>query len=278
MLSHGANVEQEDGKGYTPLFYAASNCCLEILIELLDKGKANVRHENNKQTALSKAHNYDAVMILTKYGAESNRKKDDLNRLMKWHTTPSPRVVLSQCISKVSEDLLVLDLGHFRHTEEKNNEMYWHLLVQDHGKSELLLHPIFQVFLDLKWNQVKKFYWFHLLLEIMFVILLTCSAYHFLELIYCQPCDEIIDRSWSMEINSNDTRGTINCFSPFSHCYENELPNNCEKKEDSCLTKIATCPDQEKCARFTEDSTNRTIQPYDVWENISIKCHKNFLR
>ena len=48
LLSHGANVNAEDDKGYTPLFYAASNCCLEILIELLDRGHANVNHKANK--------------------------------------------------------------------------------------------------------------------------------------------------------------------------------------------------------------------------------------
>ena len=66
-MSHGANVNARDFKGYTPLFYAASNCCLEILIELLEKGHANVKQEANdkEKTALSKAHNYEAVMILT---------------------------------------------------------------------------------------------------------------------------------------------------------------------------------------------------------------------
>jgi ankyrin repeat protein len=66
-LSHGANVNATDFKGYTPLFYAASNCCLEILIELLEKGHANVKQVANdkEKTALSKAHNYEAVMILT---------------------------------------------------------------------------------------------------------------------------------------------------------------------------------------------------------------------
>ena len=66
-MSHGANVNAIDFKGYTPLFYAASNCCLEILIELLEKGHANVKKVANhkKKTALSKAHNYEAVMILT---------------------------------------------------------------------------------------------------------------------------------------------------------------------------------------------------------------------
>ena len=66
-MSHGANVNATDFKGYTPLFYAASNCCLEILIELLEKGHANVKQvaKDKEKTALSKAHNYEAVMILT---------------------------------------------------------------------------------------------------------------------------------------------------------------------------------------------------------------------
>ena len=261
MLSYGADVDQEDSKGYTPLFYAASNCCLESLIELLDKGHADVHHvaKDNKKTALSKAHNYEAVMILTKYGAETNKKKDDLKRLMERHNTSSPRAILSQCISEVNEELLVLDLGHFKHTTKKDNEMYWHSLVQDHGKSELLLHPIFQVFLGLKWNQVKRFFWFNLLVDIIFVVLLTCSAYHFLNLIYCKPCDEIMDRTWSMKINFNNTiEGTINCF--------------------GSTLKNKTCPDPEKCARFTENSPSKINQQYNTWENLNIKCHKNFLR
>ena len=67
LLSNGANVNAKDFKGYTPLFYAASNCCLEILIELLEKGHASVKQvaNDNEKTALSKAHNYEAVMILT---------------------------------------------------------------------------------------------------------------------------------------------------------------------------------------------------------------------
>ena len=96
MLSYGANVDSKDSKDYTPLFYAASNCCLESLIELLDKGHADVHHvaKGTKKTALSKAHNYEAVMILTKYGAETKKKKDDLKRLMERHNTSSPRAIL----------------------------------------------------------------------------------------------------------------------------------------------------------------------------------------
>ena len=262
------------------MFYAASNCCLEILLELLDNGHANVHHEDKQKnrTALSKAHNYEAVMILTKFGAESNRNPNDMKRLMTHHNSSSPKAILSQCISEVNEELLVLDFGHFKHTTEKNNEMDLHVMVQDHGKSELLLHPIFQVFLDLKWNQVKKFFWFNLLVDIIFVVLLTLSAYHFLDLIYCKPCDEIMDRSWSMKINYNNIKGTIDCFTPFGICYENEKLNSCEKRKENCSTILETCSDSEKCARFRDNRENETIEPYDAWGNFGIKCHKHFLR
>ena len=161
---------------------------------------------------------------------------------------------------------------------EKNNEMDLHVMVQDHGKSELLLHPIFQVFLDLKWNQVKKFFWFNLLVDIIFVLLLTLSAYHFLDLIYCKPCDDIMDRSWSMAINYNNTKGTIDCFSPFGKCYENEKLNSCEKEKENCSTILETCSDPEKCARFRDKRKNKMTEQYDAWGNFGIKCHKHFLR
>ena len=259
MLCHGANVDSQDFKGCTPLFYAASNSSLEILIELLDSGNANVQHvlKDAMTTAFSKAHNYEAVMILTKYGAETNRNPNDMKRLMQQHNASSSKAILSQCISEVNEELLVLDFGHFKHIPEKNNEMDLHLLVQDNGKSELLLHPILQVFLDWKWNQVKKFFWFNLLLDIVFVVLLTFSADHFLSMTFCGTCDDYMDRGWSMEIDNNNARGTIHCFN------ENGSEN---------------CTDLEKCARFTEDGTNKLIQSYDTWGNLGIKCHRNSLR
>ena len=263
-MFHGANIDSQDFKGYTPLFHAASNSSLEILIELLDNGNANVQHisKDEMTTAFSKANNYEAVMILTKYGAETNRNQNDMKRLVEKHNVSSSKAILSQCISEFNEELLVLDFGHFKHIEEKNNEMDLHLLAQDHGKSELLLHPILQIFLDWKWNQVKKYFRFNLLVNIIFVVLLILSAYHFLDMIYCKTCDEITGRTWSMEIkiNYNNTIGTINCFKP-------SLLN---------LTDYCRSWDPEKCARFTD--TSKKIQHYDTWVNLGIRCHKNILR
>ena len=158
-MSHGADVDAEDYKGYTPLFYASNNFCLEILIELLDTGRVNVNHKGkNGKTALSKAHNYDTLMILRKYGAKTTWNQ--LKSLMKCHITSSPKAILSESISEIDEELLVLDFDHFKKISDEN-EMDLHLMVQEYGKSELLLHPLLQVFLDLKWHQVKNWYFRH---------------------------------------------------------------------------------------------------------------------
>ena len=99
----------------------------------------------------------------------------------------------------------------------EENEMDLHRFLKQHGKSELLLHPILQIFLDLKWNQVKMYYWVTLLFDIMFVGVLIFSAYHFLNLVFCVACLEAETptfQNWSMNINYHDMEGKIKCFSP----------------------------------------------------------------
>jgi hypothetical protein len=191
---------------------------------------------------------------------------------MEWHTSSSPKAILSQSISEVNNELLVLDLEHFQHTTEENNEMDLHQDVQDHGRSELLIHPILQVFLDLKWNQVKKYYWLNLFVDMMFVIFLTFTAYHFLDLIYCQPCDEMVASSWYMKT----LNGTINCFSPDPHCYEEDV--NCKKFSQPWYSNVTDyCKDPETCANFTKNE-EITAGFYDTGKNLNLRCHKNFLR
>ena len=197
-----------------------------------------------------------------------------MKRLMEWHTSSSPKVILSQSITEVNNELLVLDLEHFQHTTEENNEMDFHLMAQDHGRSELLIHPILKVFLDLKWNQVKKYYWLNLFVDMMFVIFLTFTAYHFLDLIYCQPCDEMVASSWYM----TTLNGTINCFSPHAECYGNKFSENCEGTASNICSNVTDyCKDPEKCANFTRNG-DITSGFYDTGKNLNLTCHKNLLR
>ena len=130
----------------------------------------------------------------------------DMKSIMGNHSISSPKAILGQCISEVNENLLVFDFSTFEETTETKNEMDLHTLAVKHEKSDLLLHPLMQIFLELKWNQVKKYYWFNLLIDVAFLICLLFSAYYFLDLTYCQPCNEL-NESWSMNIDYNGTKG-----------------------------------------------------------------------
>ena len=264
LLEHGADANATDCDGSTPLFNAASNCCLEILIELLDKGHANTNHTNKFDlTPLCKAHNYETVLILTKYGAKASRKQ--LNKYIESHSNSSPEALLNQSMSESNEELLVLDFSMFEDTSGQN-EMDLHRFVEEHGKSELLLHPILQIFLDMKWNQIIRYYLVNLLSDTFFVIILILTAYHFLDLVYCVPCSEP-DDEWSMNINYNNLQGKIVCFNP-----DGMFPEN---KDSACW------PDLEKCASFIPiGGTKVNATHMNTWKdpNVRFKCHKNFLR
>ena len=272
-MEFGANVDSKDSKGYTPLFCAASAGSSANLIELLDHGHADVNHTAyDGKTALSKARSYETVMILTKYGIETKKhhmikyeqndrdeRETDLDVLIKHHFEASPRAVLNQCISEVNEELLVLDFGHFENTLEENNEMDLHIKVHEHGKDELLLHPILQAFLDYKWSMFQYTFMLHLILELLLVVLLTIVGQHFMGLIFCRSDgDKISDQGWSMDIvnlTTNQITGKINYFGG----------NN------------STCQDKEKCAfvNFSND-TSGFVNVTAMYNGL--RCRKNFLR
>ena len=199
-MLYGANADSCDSKGYTPISHASSAGSSANLIELLDSGHADVHiTANNGKTALSKARSHETVMLLTRYGFETTRChknekgqldcESDLHIFLETHFENSSKAVLSQSISEVNEELLVLDFGHFAHTTDENNQMDLHLKVVKEEKEELLLHPIMQAFLDFKWRNFQKTFLLYLILEIIFVVLLTIVGQHFIDMIYCHQCD-----------------------------------------------------------------------------------------
>ena len=60
---------------------------------------------------------------------------------------------MSECISEVNEEMLVFDFEYFKYSSEELNEMDLHRKIQESGQSEILLHPLMQAFLHLKWDQ-----------------------------------------------------------------------------------------------------------------------------
>ena len=76
-MEKGANVEAQDSKGYTPLFYASKAAGIEGTYHLLE-GKADPSARGiNKKTPLFKATTYKDVLLLNEYGTNKYAKRDD---------------------------------------------------------------------------------------------------------------------------------------------------------------------------------------------------------
>ena len=118
----------------------------------------------------------------------------------------SADALLSQCISEVDEELLVLDFSQFKYTTDQNNEMDLHLEVANSGMDDLLVHPIMKAFLEFKWRLFNRMFWLNMLLDLLFAISVTSAGWYFINLTHCH---ELCDDDWSdQEIfcsKANDT-------------------------------------------------------------------------
>ena len=280
LLSFGADVDLKDNKGYTPLFYASSKGSLSNLLELLDFGHADVNHissDKNQNTAVSKAYSHEIIRILLKYGAEPTWF--DFEKILQSHTEISTRAILSRSLFTINNedsDLLVLDFSHFDSEEEGEKcdlALHQKVTKQKKDKKHLLLHPVLQSFLELKWSQIRKHYMSHLFLNAIFAILLSCTGYYFLDLIYCMSCDESINHHEGCTMPIVNPKGHIQCFGLKS---KNDSLNEFKEGvhwEESCLKG------GESCALITHPNETKVMTNLSELDpSHPLKCHKNFLR
>ena len=61
-------------------------------------------------------------------------------------------------------------------------------------------------------------------MDLLFVVMLIFTAYRFLHLTYCQPCDENVE--WHMNIDYKNWTGRIECFGPQVDCSDKNLQNS----------------------------------------------------
>ena len=272
-------MELKDDKGYTPLFYASQHGSLSNLLELLNKGNADVGQLSlNGNSAITRAFSHEVIMLLVKYGAEATVV--DIKRFLKFQYICSIKVALHNCLSIQNnkldnEDLLVLDFNHFQKDEDT---MGLHKAVEDTGdKTHLLLHPIFHAFLELKWNQVRKHYVIQLFLNLVFAIALTISGYHFLHMVTCQSCEDNVnfqDHSHHPIIMPiTKLKGNIQCFglkpkNETTYEFKDEVTewdSGCKKGDESCaVIKLA-------------DGTKKMKHLTQLFGH-TLKCHKKFIR
>ena len=284
MLSYGATVELDDDKGYTPLFYASQHGSLSNLLELLNKGNADVGQVSlNGNSAITRAFSHEVIMLLVKYGAEAT--VIDIKKFLKFHTICSTKVALHNCLSIVTnkldnEDLLVLDFNHFQKDEAT---MGLHKAVEESGdKTHILLHPIFHAFLELKWNQVRKHYVFQLFLNLFFAIALTLAGYHFLDLVTCQSCEDSVKEP---RFNDHDLcqmpitklNGTIQCFGLTSKTKILDEFKDKLRIKDGVKWDQSCEMGSESCALIITNET-KEMKYLPKYLNHTLKCHKKFLR
>ena len=275
-MSFGVDVDLKDKKGYTPLFYASSSGSLANLLELLDGGHADVNHISNtkyKYTALSKAKSHEIIRILLKYGARVTWF--EMKTFLQYDTEISTRAMLSKNIdTKNNGELLVLDFGQLKSKGESEEcDLALHRVVneQKKDKQKLLLHPVLQSFLELKWSQIRKHYMIHFCLNTILAIFLSWTGYYFLNLIYCMSCDESAREHHDFTRPIVDPKGWIQCFGLKSW---NETLDRFKEGVDW----------DENCKKGSErcgliSFTNGTKLMRNLTEfNHTLRCHKNFLR
>ena len=203
-------VEAQDNKGHTPLFYAAKENSLENVLDLLEMGGADPNHKaRNGKTPLFKAHSYECALLLLQNKAQAyegrhlrfrktvknaNRPDTPFSYLVRHHAGAA-EAILDEALESVNDDLFIYDLEQFKNVSELENEMDFHFTLKENGKSELLLHPIMEIFLHMKWNLMNTSMTFHFLFNILFVVLLTFLGQYYLNLTTCieQPVKVFIN-------------------------------------------------------------------------------------
>ena len=201
LLNFGALVEAKDSKGCTPLFYAAKENALENLLDLLEMGGADPNHRaKNGKTALFKAHSYECALLLLQnkahaYEARASRFRKDSESNLHRPDTPfaylvrhhagAAEAILDESLDVVNEHLFIYDFEQFKNVSEVENEMDFHFILKENGKSELLLHPLMEIFLHMKWTLFNTSMALQFAFNFLFVICLTLLGQSYLKLTSC---------------------------------------------------------------------------------------------
>ena len=301
-MNHGADVEIEDNKGFTPLFHASKHGSLPNLLELLERGNARTNHyefENqsngiattedySQRTALCVAKTTESVQMLLNFGAttasvlKTAENKTTIDEFLEKHSEATSNIILNECLEEINEDLIVFNFEPFEDTKIESNEMDLHKSLHKNGKTSLLLHPIMKAFLDLKWQQVKRLYFFFMCFEIAFVLALSFLGFDFVRMTFCNYCGEKYLRDDPIDIfyprdqwknvygddvppywKNQEPLGQIKCFI--------RSKDDCDNDEDieACNNESENFrKEYDQSSDFCNDVENRTTEEEDCFPSI----------
>ena len=230
----------------------------------------------------------------------------NLAEFMENNSEESSNIILNECLEEINEDLVVFNFEPFEDVSMESNEMELHRNVQKNKKSGLLLHPIMQAFLYLKWKQVKKLYFLFMCFEVAFVIALSFLGYDFVRMTFCNYCGEKYLRNeptdlfhpfkpWDGKYGENvppyhkneDPLGQLSCFiKSADDCDNDDNPGNCNRESNEFRSSITTdfCDDNQKNTTEQGDCAlikfkgNKSQQLQSLKDDYFLSCHKHFLR
>ena len=222
LLLEDVAVDRKDYKGYTPLHTSAkigNEWATKILLKF--QCDANIRSGMLNKTPLHLARSPKIVQILLSNGADPNAvmQQRHVNTIGDQHdisafvklicaNQAAAKEVLQYGIRTNGKDLnssdllLIFDFKHFQSTrsttsaditstteepEHGGDEMLYHSTMIENDCSELLTHPLTDLFLTLKWSRVRHLFLTNFVLSALYAISFTlltifsanaCRGYH----------------------------------------------------------------------------------------------------
>ena len=177
------------------------------MIELIEHG-ANVNYvseaEKRTQTPLFRARNYQTVKLLLQKGADPtiystkgpNRKIKVVDHLLD-NNQDAARAIFDESLNIDDERNLIMDFEIFENAPSDKTDGEMSILVNAEKKSSLdiddektkkflILHPMLQIFLDLKFQTILWQFRLLFLFQIVLVITLTLVGVQYLQFTACE--------------------------------------------------------------------------------------------
>ena len=271
LMKFNANVNVRDSIGYYPLHYASRLNRIANLVELLDHGANPFVRSDKGKTPLSKARTYECAYLLIQV---MNDKESIFDNVLEEAFTDTinnqfpeaTEAILDDALKSIEGDdaLYVYDLQIFDKVTEAESEMDQHMKLRENGVPQLLLHPIMNMYLHLKWQLIKDTVsvFTEALTSVVFVFLLTVLCYKFIGMVTCKPIN--VDKARPECFTAPN--GSYFCVDIKGNWTFNLKPKDCFQGPE----KIEGCMFNE--THWKKNPEYNDKNPYEI------RCRKNNIR
>ena len=188
-------TELKDERDCTPFFYAAAEGSIANLSLLLDldgqDGKVIEACVKGGKNVLFKGRTYETVMLLSRYGADKKHRRENdtaLKYLTKKANQEAPLALLDQQLDEEGDEIYTLNFDICKVNETDPFDL--HNCFIENERNDLILHPLMETYLQVKWRQVRKGLVFEFLLRLLFVLSLTYMSWRYMALTTCEYEDD----------------------------------------------------------------------------------------